>query len=320
MTNKSSSNDSNPQPKTRKPKIGLVLGSGSARGWAHIGVIEELESLGIHADIVVGCSIGSLVGAAYSANETQALKDWVLELRMIDVMSFMDLTFKTGFVDAHRLFGFFQEQFGAVQIEDLDKPFATVATELVSGREIWFREGLLIPAIRASSALPGLFAPLDHEGDFLVDGGLVNPVPISLARAMGADLVIAVNLNAEIVGKRFKKNNVADEDSSIKKDEGTESTFMAKVSEYFGASGKSSPPGFMEVMASSINIMQDRITRSRMAGDPAEVLVTPRLAHFGMMEFNRAEEAIEEGRASVQRILPQLESYGLIDELTTEAS
>lgn len=297
-----------------KPRVGLVLGSGAARGWAHIGVIEELSSMGIEADVVAGCSVGALVGAAYCAGEIETLDRWVRQLRMLDVVSFMDLTFKTGFVDARRLFEFFQQRFGDINIEELPKRYATAATELMTGREVWFKRGPLIPAIKASSALPGLFAPIEIDHKYLVDGGLVNPVPVSLARALGAELVIAVNLNAEIIGKRLrKKMHEIEAEPEPPVEENVESNFIDKVSDYFSSNGKRTPPGMMEVMATSINIMQDRITRSRMAGDPAEILITPRLAHFGMMEFNRAAEAIEEGRLAVRRSLAQLQSYGLVD-------
>lgn len=301
------------------PKVGLVLGSGSARGWAHIGVIEELSSMGIEPDVVAGCSVGALVGAAYCAGEIESLDRWVRQLRMLDVMSFMDLTFKTGFVDARRLFEFFQQRFGNINIEELPKCYAAAATELMTGREVWFKRGPLIPAIKASSALPGLFAPVELDSKFMVDGGLVNPVPVSLARALGAELVIAVNLNSEIIGKHMRKKIQDPEPEPVPvPQEEVEPSFISKVSDYFSSNGKRSPPGMMEVMATSINIMQDRITRSRMAGDPAEILISPRLAHFGMMEFNRAEEAIEEGRLSVRRSLAQLQSYGLVESDESE--
>ncbi len=301
-----------------KPVVGIALGSGAARGWAHIGVIEALEEMGIRPAVVAGTSIGAFVGAAYAAGKLAPLKSWVRELGWRDILSFLDVTLgDAGLIQGDKLFDFVRTHMPDGNITDLNKTFGAVATDLYTGQEIWFREGPLLEAVRASIALPGLFTPLEHEGRWLVDGGLVDPVPISLCRAMGADLVIAVNLNGGLVGRHFQQKVPVRERSEpgtgswqawsarIRESLNGKSTSAQWLSALLGKTRKE--PGLFDVMAGSINIMQDRITRSRMAGDPPDVHLAPRLAHLGIMEFDRAEEAIAEGRAVVQRMKGHLE-------------
>src|SRR5690625_2695366 len=190
-------------PADRKPIIGLALGGGAARGWAHIGVIQALEALGIRPDIVSGTSIGALVGAAYAGGKLKQLENWVRGLSMTDVMSFMDVTLNGGMLKGDRIMDFFAKNFLDCPIEDLSLPFGAVATALHSGSEVWLQKGSTLDAIRASIALPGLFAPVWHNGQLLADGGLVNPVPVSLLRAMGADVLIAVDLSADTLGRHL---------------------------------------------------------------------------------------------------------------------
>jgi NTE family protein len=181
---------------SRKLRVGLALGSGSARGWAHLGVIRVLEQAGIRPDLVCGTSIGALVGAAYAADELDGFEKWLRGLSIADVISFMDVRMNGGMIKGERLMEFFRRSFIDRPIEELPIPFAAVATALHNGTEVWLREGSTIDAVRASIALPALFMPVVLDGRILVDGGLVNPVPVSLARAMGADIVIAVDLNS----------------------------------------------------------------------------------------------------------------------------
>ena len=188
----------------RKPRVGLALGSGSARGWAHIGVIRALEQAGIRPDYVCGTSIGALVGAAYAAGELDRFEQWVLGLGIKDVVGFMDVSLGGGLFKGERLMGFFRDHFADRPIEQLAMPFAAVATALHNGAEIWLRRGSTLDAVRASIAMPGLFAPVLYDGMVLVDGGLVNPVPVSLARAMGADILIAVDLGSDILGRHLR--------------------------------------------------------------------------------------------------------------------
>lgn len=296
-------------------KIGLALGSGSARGWAHIGVIRALEEEGIKPDIVTGCSIGSLVGAAYAGGYLDVLEKWVRDLSFWDVVRLLDIKLVGGFIEGQSLMSSFEDKIKNINIEELPIPYAAVATDLTSGREVWLQTGHLPDAVRASIALPGLFSPLKSEGRWLLDGGLTNPVPVSICRAMGADLIIAVNLNSDIVGRNVKPRQIRKKE--VKPEERDLFSQMLKklnsglFEKWFGSRPKGkdqndATPGMFEVMATAINIMQDRVTKSRMAGDPPDLMLSPRLGQLGLLEFDRADEAIAEGYDSVRRMLPAL--------------
>ncbi len=288
-------------------KIGLALGSGSSRGWSHIGIINALADNGIVPDIICGTSIGSLVGASYVSGNLDKLEQWVCSLTRFETAKFFEINRSlNGLVNKDRLRQFLTIKVAndKVLIENLDKKYASVATELATGREVWLTEGTILDAVFASISLPGLFPAIKKHNKWLVDGGLVNPVPISVCRALGADIVIAVNLNGDIVGKHLK--SVPKQSSSVI------DKITDFVSEYTPATfpkvkSAEQPPGLFDAIASSVNITQDRITRSRMAGDPPDILLTPRLAHIGLLEFYRANEAIEEGKASVERLLPEIQ-------------
>ena len=289
-----------------RPRVGLALGGGSARGWSHIGVLRVLEGAGISPDIVCGTSIGALVGAAYAAGELDRFEQWLLGMRMKDVVGFMDVSLSSGMLKGGRVMEFFRRNFVDRPIEDLAMPFAAVATALHTGAEVWLRDGSTVDAVRASIAVPGLFTPVLREGMTLVDGGLVNPVPVSLARAMGADVVIAVDLGSDILGRHLTAGpRVADPDSLI-------GEWVRKLQENLGglipahSLDESRLPPMHDVLFSGIDIMQVRIARSRMAGDPPDVIVSPRLAHLHLLDFHRAREAIDEGRRAVSAILHNL--------------
>lgn len=288
------------------PVIGLALGSGAARGWSHIGVINSLVRMGVRPDVVAGCSIGALVGAALVSGRVEALGEWVKSLDWQDVVGMLDISLKGGLIRGDRVVQYCSQQFFSGEFSELSAPFACVATELSSGREVWLREGSLAEAVRASIALPGLFSPALRNGRVLVDGGLVNPVPISLCRALGADLVIAVELGSGILGRALRK----DERSAPFGGENWAQRLLATIGwrgdEGDGETTSIATPSLADVVTSSINIMQMRIARSRLAGEPADVLISPRVAHLGMMEFDRAAEAIAEGEAAVERAQPAL--------------
>jgi NTE family protein len=284
----------------RKSTIGLVLGGGSARGWAHIGVIRALEQVGIRPDLVCGTSIGALVGAVYAAGELDRFEEWVLGLKVSEIFYYMDVSLSSGLLKGERLMAFFRRDFVDRPIEDLALPFAAVATSLNNGAEIWLRNGSTLDAVRASIALPGLFTPVIYEGSVLVDGGLVNPVPVSLGRAMGADILIAVDLNSDVLSRQLNANaqEVALSDDAgewiNKLKDGLEAIIPSALTE------KSKLPPMLDVLTSSINIMQVRITRSRMAGEPPDLIVAPRLANIGLLDFHRAKESIEAGKRAVE--------------------
>lgn len=287
----------------KQPTIGLALGSGAARGWAHIGVIHALEEVGIRPAMIAGCSIGALVGSGYAGGSLDKLEEWVRGIRSLDVMRLLDIRFGGGLIEGDSLMKSLQKQIEPVDIESLDIPFAAVATDLEAGREVWIREGSLMQAVRASIAVPGLMSPVRSNGRWLVDGGLTDPVPVSLCRALGADIVIAVNLNSDLVGRHIRDVRGAarhdtDNGSGLRKwlDNVDERFLNGRVGQWLEERDHGQdPPGMLDVMAGSINIMQDRITRSRMAGDPPELLISPKLARIGLLEFERANEAIKAG-------------------------
>ncbi len=290
-----------------RPRIGLALGGGAARGWAHMGVIHALEESGIHPDVVAGTSVGALVGGIYAAGRLKVFEDWVRGLDRIEVARYLDvrLLARGGLIEGERLISFFRQSMGDPRLDELRLPFGAVATNLGTGHEVWLREGPLWEALRASFALPGLFTPVRSGEQWLVDGGLVNPVPVSLCRALGAEIVIAVNLNGDIVGRHLRRESSPDLVSR-----GVESTLLERftgelrdrANHWVREIGiEPDRPGMFEVVASAINVMQDRITRSRMAGDPPELLLSPRLSHIALMEFDRADEAIAVGRHCVER-------------------
>jgi NTE family protein len=286
--------------------LGIALGGGSARGWAHIGVIRALESAGVRPDIVAGTSIGALVGAAYAAGELERLESWVLDLRVADVIGFMDLSFGSGAFKGDRLIEFFRRNALDQPIEALALAFGAVATSLNTGAEVWLRSGSTLEAVRASIALPGIFTPVRRDGEFLVDGGLVNPVPVSLARALGADVVIAVDLGSDILGRRFRAaSRTATPAGGVQK-------WMHDLRDSLGAPEQGEPaeeaamPRLPDVLATCMDIVQVRIARSRMAGEPPDLVIAPRLARLRLFDFHRAQEAIEEGRRAVERVAHNL--------------
>lgn len=293
-------------------KIGLALGSGSSRGWSHIGVIKSLEKIGIVPDIICGTSIGSLVGASYISNKLPELEEWVHSLTKFELAKFYNINPTTnGFVNIDKLKNLMHQCVARSDslIEDAKIKYASIATELSTGREIWFKKGLFIEAILSSISLPGLFQPNFYNNRWLVDGGLVNPVPVSVCRALGADFVIAVNLNSDIVGKHFRNSNTLKEKDQ---QESQELSFTKIINKYRQSVPKTEPikvPSFFETIAGSINIIQDRITKSRMVGDPPDILLSPKLSQIGLLDFHRAKEAIAEGEACVKRVASELDFF-----------
>lgn len=290
------------------PVIGLALGSGAARGWAHLGVLKALAAEGIVPQVVCGCSIGAFVGAAAASGDLEKLTEWAESLKWQDVVSLLDVSLRGGLIKGAKLIQFFERNFVDREFSELQTRFACVATELATGREVWLHRGSVAQAVRASIALPGLMTPVMQEGSLLVDGGLVNPVPVSLCRAMGAELVIAVDLGSDMVGRAWRRAEMepvpAEETEAAWSDR-----LLARLG--LGANGAQAKaiedlPSLITVLGASINIMQVRIARSRLAGEPADVLISPRVGQLGLMDYHRAAEAIAEGEAAVARIKPLL--------------
>jgi NTE family protein len=293
----------------RKPRIGLALGSGSARGWAHIGAIRALEERGVKPDLVCGSSIGALVGAFYAAGELDKLEKWVTSLAWTTVLRLMDLTWRGGLIRGQRLFNLFRLTFEDRDISQLPVLYGAIATELASGREIWLREGNVLDAVRASCAMPGLFTPVLRNDSLLVDGGLVNPVPVSMCRALGADLVIAIDLSWGKLGPYRDRGLGKESEIAPREMPGWIGRVRTGWLERMKKKVKDevTMPSIFEVFTTALDIVEMKVARSRLAGDPADVMITPLLPDFGTMEFHRAAEAIAEGRAAVERMGPLIE-------------
>ena len=318
MPNRRTTSSPDSQITTRCPRIGLALGSGSARGWAHIGIIDALIEAGIEPDIVCGTSIGSLVGAAYVAGRLADLRQWAEAATWREVVGLLDVRLSGGgLINGNLVIEFLRLLGIAETIETYPKPYAAVATDLATGREIWLRSGPIGEAIRASIAFPGILSPARRGDQWLVDGGLSNPVPVSVCRALGAEVIIAVNLNHDLVGRRFQTE--LDHEPSRGRPH-VPKEFIARLLTQLPAGLREqasqiaphlllrglSTPGYFDVLANAINIMQDYITRARLAGEPPHVMLLPRLRHIRLMEFNRAKEAIAEGRLCVEQAMPML--------------
>lgn len=294
-------------------KIGLALSSGMARGWAHIGVLRALNRLGFEFDVIAGCSVGSLTGGCYLAGKLDELEAWARSLTKRKIVSYLDMGLRSGgLIGGDKLVNEMLRHIGHVNIESFAVPYAAVTTDLVTGHEIWLQTGDLVEAMRASFSLPGIFPPIYLNGRWLVDGALVNPLPVAVCRALGADMVIAVNLNADIIGKSRRPGTSVPTAAGfdlleLLDDSGERGKlpFMDKILRHVFRRDPEGPSVF-GVMTSSLNIMQDRVTRSRLAGDPPDVHIAPRLGHIGLLEFDRTDEAIKEGEAAVMRKRPEL--------------
>ena len=295
----------------QRPTIGLALGGGGARGFAHIGVIRTLLAHGIKPDVIVGTSIGAVVGGCHAAGQLDILADWCRGLTRRGILGYLDISLTGGgLIGGDRLTAKLEEHLGGTAIEALPIRFAAITTEVGTGHEIWLTRGRLVDAMRASYALPGIFPPVALDGRWLVDGALVNPVPVSAARVFGARLVIAVNLSADVLGRGMIMAGESVEPAAAPDQpperRGLRALFGAEQSLKRQFVGGGRRPGIPAVMVDSFNIMQDRITRARLAGDPPDVLITPRVGQVGWFDFHRAQEAIEVGARATERALEDI--------------
>ena len=287
----------------RRIRIGLALGSGIARGWAHLGVLKALDKLGIVPDIIAGTSIGALVGGFYLGGHADKLEQWARRLTKFRMLRYFNLSLGGGMISGDKLFQEAENYIGDTAIDELAAPFVAVATDLRTGHEVWLREGRVVDAMRASLSLPGVFKPVYADGRWLLDGALVNPVPVSVCRALGARMVIAVNLSADIMGKG-RASNGDGRTGAIEPDVRERSKKQPKQAN--GEEKRAEPPGTFDVMVESLNIVQDRIARGRLAGDPPDVSIAPRIGHIGLLDFHRADELITEGVDAVERAMPEI--------------
>jgi NTE family protein len=306
------------------PTIGLALGSGLARGFAHLGAIRALKRHGIEPTVISGTSMGALIGGAYLADRLDAIEEWAYSLTKFKVLSYLDFRVKSsGLIGGDRLMKLMFDNFGDMRVEDLPNPLICVAADLVTGHEVWLRKGRLIDVMRASFSLPGIFPPIFMNNRWLVDGALVNPVPVSACTATGARMTIAINVSGDIIGKAKRPGEsiptVAGFD--LLNFEGPAQIEKAKqqglIKRVFRR--EQNTPSMFGVMVSSLNIIQDRLAKSRLAGDPPDVLIVPRIGHIGLMEFDRAEELIAEGEAAVERAMPDIKAaYSVLCTQFTE--
>jgi len=303
----------------QRAPLGLALGGGVARGWAHIGAMRALIEAGIKPDIIAGTSIGAIVGAAYLSGKLDVLEKWARSLTQRKMMGYMDVRWGgSGLMRGDRLARVLNHYMGDVRIEELDRKFAAVTCDLRTGYEVWLQRGPIVPAIRASYALPGAFEPVKVDGRFMIDGALVNPVPVSTCRALGAHMVIAISLNGDAFGPMGSSHEL-DLDGDDDPDE-TDPFELASQSlnklrpdrlllkSMIGEVKPGKSPKIGAVMMGTLNIVMDRISRSRLAGDPPDVFVAPRIGHIGMMEFTKADELIERGYAAMQHEIPLIRS------------
>ncbi|MCP3445230.1 patatin-like phospholipase family protein [Bradyrhizobium sp. CCGUVB14] len=300
----------------RRPVIGLALGGGAARGFAHIGIMRTLLANGIVPDVVVGTSIGAVVGGLHAAGRLDTLEEWGRSLQgMRNILGYLDIRLDgSGLIGGEKLAIRLEKAVGPTLIEDLPVKFASVATEVRTGHEIWLTRGRLVEAMRASYALPGIFSPVMIGDRWLVDGALVNPVPVSAARALGAEIVIAVNLSTDVFTHSttiYQHGAVPAPVAQVTEEAPAKRRFPRFFSaektvkrEFFGSAGR---PGISSVMIDAFNIMQDRITRARLAGDPPDLLITPRVGQFGWFDFHRAEELIAHGTRAAERALESIQ-------------
>ena len=300
------------EPAMTRPSIGLALGGGASRGFAHIGVLRTLVKHGILPDVIVGTSIGAVVGGCFAAEQLDSLEEWARKLTVRSVLGYLDINLTgSGIIRGTHLASALEQGLTNRRIEELKIRFAAIATEFNTGHEIWLTRGRLADALRASYALPGIFPPVKIGGRWLVDGALVNPVPVSAARALDTRLVIAVNLNSDLFGRgTIVASHGSDESDEppepASKGGGFLGLFGGERSLRRQFLGRNGSPGIPTVMVEAFNVMQDRITRARMAGDPADVLISPKLGGVGMFDFHKAEEAIAAGADATEKAVEQI--------------
>jgi NTE family protein len=305
---------------SRPTSISLVLGSGGARGYAHIGVIEELLAQGFDIRSIAGSSMGALVGGVYAAGKLDTYRDWVLPLARLDVLRLLDLTLSGGgFIKGDRIIGALRAHIGDIDIEELPISYTAVAVDLDAQREVWFSRGSLFDAIRASIAIPTIFRPHHYQGRLLVDGGLLNPLPVSPTLRDLTDATIAVDVNGPAEPLDESGAVIAPVVESREADShGTPDVLPEQIApkrprrlgRLFGSlldrrthAAISRDPNVLELFARSLDIVQETITRLKLAAQPPDLLITIPRNICTFYDFHRAERAIEFGRQRTREAL-----------------
>ena len=328
-------------------KVALVLGSGGARGYAHIGVIEELEARGYEIGCIAGCSMGAVVGGIYAAGKLREYREWTESLDYLDVLRLLDVSFRLGAIRGEKVFGKIHEIIGEIDIENLSIPYTAVATDLTNQQEIWFQEGCLHKAMRASAAIPSLFTPVTQGSRMLVDGGLLNPLPIVPVVASHCDLIVAVNLNSlnqkqyhlpvierpaaikgridQLMGSLsarlpfLKRDSDEEEDGDVAVEvnpwlESRPSKSKVLVEDAAPKSANSShvlgnvgPASLLELVNQSFEAMQSSLTQYKIAGYPPDILINVPKRVCRFFEFHKAPELIMLGRQIASDTLDKYE-------------
>ncbi len=298
-----------------QPELGLALGGGMARGFAHIGVLKVLNKHNIFPSIIAGTSIGAVVGGCYLSGKLDKFEQWALSLNRLKILSYLDFRVRSaGLVGGKRLKKTLSEHFDGLEFKDLPHKFICIATDLATGHEVWIRDGLLMDAMTASFALPGVFPPVRLKERNLVDGALVNPCPISPCQALGARMTIAIDLNTDLIGKSAKPGTnyqtITGFDVFNSKDVPLEQQKKFKASALSRRlfRRESHNPSLFGVMVSGLGIVQDRLTRSRLAGEPPDIHIKPSIGHIGLLEFERAEELIKQGEEAAEKMIPEIKA------------
>ena len=301
--------------KRRRKKIGLALGGGAARGWAHIGVINAFQEAEIPIDYVAGTSMGALVGAFFVAGQIDNLKKLALHLDWKDIIAFFDIVFpKSGLIDGKKVTELLKKNISQFKIEEVSIPFAAVATDIVTGGEVILDKDDIIDAVRASISIPGIFTPVKINKEILVDGGVVNPVPVNVVKNMGAEVVIAVDVNAHLVIPTMQKVRKAQipETGRFNLKNLKEKIKDLDLPYLKNWTSKEPLPNIFEIILSSIYIMEKQITRDRLRLDKPQVLIEPEVGNIGFLEFHRAHEAIAEGYKAAMRKIEEIKTFARI--------
>ncbi len=295
--------------KNKTKKVSLVLGSGGARGYAHIGVIEELEKNGYKIESISGASMGALIGGLYACGKLQEYKEWVLGLDMLDIAKLLDFSFFTGgMIKGDKVFKKIKKIVGRVDIENLPIKYTAVATDLVKQKEVWMQKGDLLDAIRASIAIPTIFTPKKIDNKYLIDGGVLDPLPIAPTISDDTDITIAVNLNAN----NAKKYDIKIPKKEIERENRFKEIFFElkeKAMNFFDNESKSEfdEMNMFGIVGKTIDIMQNNILECKMAGYSPDIMINIANDACDFYEFNKAYEMIELGRIVTKEKLGETE-------------
>lgn len=302
-------------------KIGFALGSGGARGWAHIGVLKRLSELGVRPDVIAGTSIGSIAAALYASDSLDTMEDLATHLDWKQVAQlFLEVNFpRSGLLTGKNFMKLLKSVIRVHAVSSLSIPYAAVATDIETEKEVVLTTGKLFDAIRASIGIPGIFTPTVLDGRHLVDGGLVNPLPVSVCRAMGADLVIAVDINLRSPAVKRKPAQKPPAEAPSPRISKLIDSLGKIIPQRAAAPHRWSPDkkdepdalSIFDVLTRSFRLVENQITLRELQVNPPDILIQPEVGDIMTLEFQRGREAIAAGVRAVDEVLPQLTAFGL---------